>query len=193
MNEADKERAAGDLQGPVKKIVRALELVPHHTKLHVKAGFWLQAMGRFKEAAHHLRSAVQHHPDLRDAHYGLGVTLAQLDQPVEGMQSLAHALKLLGRAEDPFGARVLQAAMQIAPQAGDARAKEKYDLLFPHVVQATNKWVQEQKILTSKGRTRKPMLGARANLLAKMLPVDVTPELYQVAKEIFGEANNTPE
>ena len=152
---ADKERAAiGDvhnLEGPVKKIRVALALVPHHTKLHLKAGFWLQAMARGEEAVHHLRSAVHHHPELRDAHYGLGVTLAQLGQPVDGMQSLDRALKLMGRDDDPFGARILQAASQIAAQAGDTGAKDKYDLLLPHVLQATNKFVQEHKKSIAKG------------------------------------------
>jgi tetratricopeptide (TPR) repeat protein len=125
--------ARGDFDGAVIEMRRGLEIDPTlpdvAPRLAWAEGCALRAHGRLEEAAGRMRAAIAERPDLVDARYDLGVTLAaagRLDEAVlelqeqvrirpdnRGYNALGMALAQLGRPGEAAGA--FRRGLELAP------------------------------------------------------------------------------
>lgn len=79
---------------------RAIARRPEHAMAHIVLGLCLRGLGEQKAALEAFRTAVECGPDLTDAHFRLGETLADAGQLAEARAALERAVQL-ARPDDP--------------------------------------------------------------------------------------------
>ena len=91
LREANKQKAAGDLEGAVATLERLIELAPEHVAARVAISTYLERLGRNEEALEHVKKVPELDPEDAFSYTHLSVICQRCGLIPEAEEAMAKA------------------------------------------------------------------------------------------------------